>query len=286
MVHLRSLNNLQFAITGSNMPSPDTSQDTIVKGTKQCFVIGPIGQKGSSTRRQADWLLKYVIIPVLKSPPFSYEVFRADDKADPGSISAQVINAILECDLVIADLAGHNANAFYELGIRHMTSKPTIHLFHANEGLPFDVRDYRGIEYKLDETDDVEDAKIRLAEQVRAVEKAEFRVSTPVTSALTYKNLVLSADPKDKMVADLADDIRRIELKVAQLESSTHARFSEIRRGIYRELRLPGEFGKDTAASARLGQTANTYRGAEEPTTMDINEEEFRDVWLERRHFK
>lgn len=100
------------------MPSnSDTSQNLAPKGTKQCFVIGPIGQKGSSTRRQADWLLKYVIIPVLKYPPFSYEVFRADDKADPGSISAQVINAILECDLVIADLAGHNANAFYELGI-------------------------------------------------------------------------------------------------------------------------------------------------------------------------
>lgn len=168
-----------------------------------------------------------------------------------------------------------------------MTSKPTIHLFHATEGLPFDVRDYRAIEYKLDETDDIEDAKTRLADQVRAVEKSEFVVSTPVTSALAYKNLVLSGDPKDKTIADLVDNVHRIELKLAQLEEATQVMSLEMRRGGYREPPSQSESGKhNTVASARLGQTTSAHSGVEQPASVGMSEDEYRDIWLERRAWK
>ncbi len=41
-------------------------------------------------------------------------------------------------DPVVADLTGLNANAFYELGIRHSAEKPVIHIAKAHTPLPFD----------------------------------------------------------------------------------------------------------------------------------------------------
>ena len=84
---------------------------------KTCFVVGPIGADGTEVRDQADWLLEAVIRPALE--PLGYDVIRSDGIAEPGLITEQVINLVRDADLVVADLTGHNANAFYELALRH-----------------------------------------------------------------------------------------------------------------------------------------------------------------------
>jgi hypothetical protein len=91
---------------------------------KLCFVIGPIGDAGTSTRTHADWLLKAIIQPVFATHFPDFRVERADQIAAPGSISSQVINRLWEAPLVIADMTLHNANAFYELAIRHAVRLP------------------------------------------------------------------------------------------------------------------------------------------------------------------
>jgi len=90
-------------------------------------------------------LLHALIKHVLMADEFGYAVKRADEDADPGMISDRVVSDIIHADLVIADLTDLNANAFYELGIRHSTEKPTIHVAKAGTVLPFDNVAHRTI---------------------------------------------------------------------------------------------------------------------------------------------
>ena len=106
---------------------------------KTCFVVGPIGGDDSDDRIHADWLLEEIIQPVFADSFKDYKVIRADKISEPGRIDAQVISCLLDSDLVIADLTTQNANAFYEIGIRHMAQKPIVHMHLEGERIPFDV---------------------------------------------------------------------------------------------------------------------------------------------------
>src|SRR4051794_19221992 len=96
--------------------------------SKTCFVIGPIGSVGSDPRKHADLLLNLIIKEVLESAEFGYRVKRADEDTAPGMINDRVIYDVLNSDLAVADLSFLNPNAVYELGIRHATLKPVIHI--------------------------------------------------------------------------------------------------------------------------------------------------------------
>jgi len=117
-----------------------------------CFVIGPIGADGSPERKHADLLLHAVIKHVLEADEFGYRVKRADEDADPGMIGDRMISNILDAELVVADLTDLNPNAFYELGIRHSSLKPAIHVARAGTSLPFDTVAQRTIFIDLLET--------------------------------------------------------------------------------------------------------------------------------------
>ncbi len=129
-----------------------------VSAKKLCFIVGPIGPEGSEIRVHADWLLKGIIRPVMTGYP-EFQVKRADHDARPGLIDVQMINDLIDAELVIADLSLLNPNAFYEIGIRHMTGKPIIHMQLAIEGIPFDVAGYRAIKFARTQVDDIEKAK-------------------------------------------------------------------------------------------------------------------------------
>lgn len=67
-----------------------------------CFVIAPIGEEGSEVRRRSDQVLTHIIKPVGKE--CGYDAVRADEISEPGIITPQVIQHLIEDDLVIADL--------------------------------------------------------------------------------------------------------------------------------------------------------------------------------------
>lgn len=75
--------------------------------------------------------------------------FRADEIVRPGSIIADVVEAVASAFLVVAEMTGQNANVFYELGVRHALSKRTILLSQAVDDIPFDLRDCRTITYSF-----------------------------------------------------------------------------------------------------------------------------------------
>ena len=88
---------------------------------KKCFVVSPIGDEGSEIRKRADQMFKYIIAPVCEETGF--EPIRVDKLNQPDSITQTIIDYLLQSELVIADITGHNPNAFYEMGYRASTGK-------------------------------------------------------------------------------------------------------------------------------------------------------------------
>lgn len=183
--------------------------------TRTCFVIGPIGPEQSDTRTKADWLL-FGLKPVLEK--LGYKVVRADEIDDPGTITDQIINLAIDSELVIADLSGHNPNAFYELAIRHVEGKPVIHMISEGEDIPFDIADFRAIVFNLAAPAGLRKMQDELERQVTATHKPDYKVSNPIARARGKRKLDQSADPKDKIISDLIVANQRFEKRLERLE--------------------------------------------------------------------
>ncbi len=107
------------------------------KKYKECFIICPIGEFGSDTRRKSDGLINAVLKPVLAD--FFETVYAPLDLSKSGNISDQVIDKLLTVDLVVANLTELNPNVMYELAVRHAKHKPVIILAERGTVLPFDI---------------------------------------------------------------------------------------------------------------------------------------------------
>ena len=73
---------------------------------------------------------------------------------DAGNIREDMFGLIIEADLVVCDITVHNANVFYELGIRHaLRKKGTVLIKGAPvaDTTPFDILTDRYLEYSVDE---------------------------------------------------------------------------------------------------------------------------------------
>lgn len=134
-------------------------------------------------------------------------------------IDSQMIGLLLDADIVIADMSELNANAFYEMGIRHMAQKPIIHMFLRGTNIPFDVKPYRGIEFSREQFDDIGDAQLALKAAVEAALKPGFQVENPVTKARGAVKLKEHATPEMKLIWDELADIRQA-LSARSVESS------------------------------------------------------------------
>lgn len=115
---------------------------------KTCFVVTPIGADPSTTRRATDGLFYAVLKPMLESKGFTVDVAHKMD--NPGSITYQVVNKVINSDLVVANLTELNPNVMYELAIRHCVARPLIVLAEKGTKLPFDVAAERSIFYLND----------------------------------------------------------------------------------------------------------------------------------------
>lgn len=220
-----------------------------------CFIIGPIGERNTDTHKAANWLLKGIFKPVLESEEFGYQVKRADEDASPGSIANAVILDVLNADLVIADLTGFNPNAFYELGLRHMTGKAVIHVIGEQVRLPFDNADQRTIFIDISDFDEVEKSKIALADMVRATKAEGYKVSNPVTQAKGMLALAQSGDTKDQLIAELGSRLNEMEARVRVLSIDGEPRRSASSWIVSRE----GEMEKAHARMENmLGATGST----------------------------
>jgi nucleoside 2-deoxyribosyltransferase len=178
---------------------------------RRCFVIGPIGKPGSPERKHAEMLLNAVIREALEGSDPPYEIVRSDKVAEPGMINDHVIHDILNADLVVADLTLSNANAYYELGIRHAAEKPVINFAQTGTELPFDTFGYRAIMEDITSWDGIERARQQIRDAAKAIEAEGYRVSNPITQSNASFRMRESADPKEKVLAEVLERLERLE---------------------------------------------------------------------------
>lgn len=182
-----------------------------------CFVISPIGSPESSTRERADHVFKFVIEDALEE--FDYTAKRADHIAEPGIITNDVIQYVVESPLVIADLSGRNANVFYELAIRHAYEKPTIQIVDDDEEIPFDLASTRTIHFDHSDVESVSKAKSKIAEQIKSINNDDDSFENPITVAEDIRDLKQSSDPEERSIAELMENISNLRSDVRSIEN-------------------------------------------------------------------
>jgi hypothetical protein len=177
-------------------------------------------------------LLNNVIREALKDSDPAYDVARSDEIDDPGMITDRMIHDILNADLVIADLTFLKPNAFYELGIRHAREKPVIHFASSETNLPFDAMTHRAVIQDITSWEGLERARQQIRAQAKATEAEDYRVSNPITQANASFQMRESADPKEKLLAEVLARLERLERHrnanvdagLAELEEQAFAR--------------------------------------------------------------
>jgi hypothetical protein len=117
-----------------------------------------------------------------------YECIRADEIQHSGNINVPMYEQLLNADVVIADVSTYNANAFYELGVRHAL-KPYTTITIAEDKLvfPFDVgqiaiRKYHHMGEGID-FDEVERMRADLQAAIKTV-GAQAATDSPVYTFL------------------------------------------------------------------------------------------------------
>ena len=110
---------------------------------KRAFIVRPFGTKEGI---DFDHVQARLIDPVLDE--LGYTGRTTGDIVAAGNIRAEMFERLLAADLVIADISIHNANVFYELGIRHaMRDRKTVLIRTRAAEVPFDLRTDRYLDY-------------------------------------------------------------------------------------------------------------------------------------------
>lgn len=126
---------------------------------KTCFIVTQIGSPGSPENEHANKVLKYLIQPVCDE--LDYLAIRVDKESINGNINERIINHLKNDDIVIADMTGHNPNAFFELGYRQALGLPLVPIIEASQSLPFDVIAENTVFYDTD-VSKIDESKNRL----------------------------------------------------------------------------------------------------------------------------
>jgi hypothetical protein len=198
------------------MNSAQKSEIHAPVAAKVCFVIAPIGDAESDVRKRSDQVLKHVISPPVESR--GYAPIRADQISEPGMITAQVIQHILDDPLVIADLTGRNPNVFYELAVRHAIRKPFIQVIAAGEQIPFDVAQTRTIYVDHHDLDSVERARQEIGNQIDTIVKEPKAIETPISRSLDLQTLGQSGKAEERSLAEIVTAMAKMRSAVDKLD--------------------------------------------------------------------
>lgn len=186
---------------------------------KVCFVISPIGEDGSETRERSDQVLRHIITePAAQN---GYTVIRADKISEPGIITTQIIEHIVDAELVIADLTEKNPNVFYELAIRHAIRKPLVQMIRKGDIIPFDVAATRIIQFDLHNLDSVASAKEEISNQIKSLEAGNSDFHNPISVSLDLKVLKESGNVEERSLADIVEAVSDLRIAVTSTEKAS-----------------------------------------------------------------
>lgn len=100
----------------------------------------PFSTTASCTEEKWTWIFENVFKPAVEGAGLDYECRRS--VATRGNIVASILEELDDAYVVLADLTDHNANVFYELGVRHSLKDRTILVAQRSNDIPFDLQAY------------------------------------------------------------------------------------------------------------------------------------------------
>jgi len=120
---------------------------------QRAFVIRPFDKKQDRKGKEIDFerVSAELIEPALKAAGLGGST--TGEIIEAGNIREDMFGLILEADVVVCDMTIHNANVFYELGIRHALRKKRSVLIRGGplaDEVPFDNLTDRYLSYEVD----------------------------------------------------------------------------------------------------------------------------------------
>lgn len=176
------------------------------------FIVRPFGEKNGVN---FDEVQTQLVLPALKKAGING--YTTGVILEAGNIRQDMFQLLLTSDLVIADISIHNANVFYELGIRHaLRAKKTLLIRCRKDEVPFDLKTDRYLAY---DNDDLPDTVDLLSESIKATMRSN-RPDSPVFMMLPKLKsqnaedfLAIPADfSKEVFVAQKTEDQGKLAL--------------------------------------------------------------------------
>jgi len=120
----------------------------------RAFIIRPFGTRTDKGGQEINFeqISAILIEPALKAAGLGGGT--TGEIIEAGNIREDMFGLIPTADLVLCDITIHNANVFYELGIRHALRKRRSVLIRgapSDDNVPFDILTDRFLEYQLGE---------------------------------------------------------------------------------------------------------------------------------------
>jgi hypothetical protein len=176
----------------------------------RAFIIRGFGKKKDSSGVEIDFdkVQAELIEPAMKACGLAGGTTATEE--DSGNIREDMFALILEADLVICDITVHNANVFYELGIRHALRKKHTVLLRGEgsaDKTPFDLSTDRYLAYDIV---DPGSAVAQLTATLQATLRSNRETDSPIFLLLPS---LTEADPSEVTVVplDLVDEVERAE---------------------------------------------------------------------------
>jgi hypothetical protein len=207
---------------------------------QECFFIAPIGKDGSEERNRSDGVLEFIVARAAQE--LGLRAVRADQLAEPGQITLQVIEHVLGAKAAVADLTSRNPNVYYELAIRHTARLPTVLICEQGEDLPFDIAQMRTIFFSHTDLRSADRCRTEIVRHLR--EALDGAVDSPIAASVDLQRLQ-AGNTVERNVAELVTG-------VSDLQKVLHT----IREDVSRALRygqVVDSRAAETAQQMRLG---------------------------------
>lgn len=168
------------------------------------FVIMPFGKKINPYNKlefDFDRLYKDIFENLEQDAELNLDFVREDLSPSRGIIHKTMIEKFLLSEYAVADLSFSNANAYYELGIRHCAREESTLILFSDENLKFDVAPIKAVKYKIDEGEYLSNTEIVfLREQIkqhllRAMSNKE--IDSPIYDLLPQASITIKLDEEN-----------------------------------------------------------------------------------------
>lgn len=172
----------------------------------RCLIVAAAGRDATALRERRQ-VLRHLVRPVVEAGGYAIATAGGDE---PGRISHELLERVIDDDLVVADITDADPAVFYALAVRHAAARPVIVLLADGESMPFAPEDLAVIGYDLHDPDRLEEARLEFAHALRAIEEARGSPRNPVTVARDVVLLEHSDGADLRATGAVLDELRAL----------------------------------------------------------------------------